>query len=85
MPAARPLLDPAHPSAPKYWMWETGGELAPAVFPCAFCGAPDSRQRDHAQGCPRLPSLSRERLLAIALEAEAGWARRSESRRMSVK
>lgn len=25
------LLDPAHPDAPKYWMWETSGRLGPAI------------------------------------------------------
>ncbi|HZF24011.1 MAG TPA: hypothetical protein VE030_11175 [Burkholderiales bacterium] len=27
-----PLLDPAHPLAPKFWRNETGGELQPAVM-----------------------------------------------------
>lgn len=43
------------------------------VYSCAFCGAPDSRQPDHARGCPALAPVSHERLFALALDVEAGW------------
>ena len=26
------MLDPAHPDAPKFWMWETSGVLRPAIM-----------------------------------------------------
>jgi hypothetical protein len=32
MTEPRLLLDPAHPLAPKYWVYETGGALALAVM-----------------------------------------------------
>jgi hypothetical protein len=41
--------------------------------PCAHCHAPDSRAPDHARGCPKLPPVSQERMLAIAAACERGW------------
>jgi hypothetical protein len=46
---------------------------AAKIFPCAFCPAKDSRQPDHATGCPRFPDLSRDELVAIARNVERAW------------
>jgi hypothetical protein len=40
---------------------------------CEHCGAADSRDANHARGCPKLPQLSTERLLELALACERGW------------
>ncbi len=48
----------------------------PRPNPCAFCGAPDDRRPDHAQGCPRFPPLSKDELIRIARAVEQGWAER---------
>lgn len=46
------------------------------IFPCWKCGAPDSRQPDHAQGCPQLEPVSKESLIELARKVEEGWAKR---------
>ncbi|HEV8500415.1 MAG TPA: hypothetical protein VGR63_02475 [Casimicrobiaceae bacterium] len=43
----------------------------PKVFRCADCGHPDSRDETHAQGCPHVPALSKEELIALARIVEA--------------
>jgi hypothetical protein len=40
---------------------------------CPHCGAADSRDANHARGCPRLPQPSKERLLELADACERGW------------
>jgi hypothetical protein len=42
---------------------------------CETCGAPDSRDRRHARGCPSLPPPSRESLIRAAKAIETAWAR----------
>jgi hypothetical protein len=44
------------------------------IFPCAYCGAPDSRDEKHQQGCPRFAPLSDGALLRLARRCEQGWA-----------
>jgi hypothetical protein len=43
------------------------------IHPCAYCHAQDSRAPDHQRGCPKLPPVTPERLLAIAQACERGW------------
>lgn len=50
----------------------SGGRSA-KIFPCAFCPAKDSRQADHATGCPKFKDLSRDELVAIARNVERAW------------
>jgi hypothetical protein len=45
------------------------------IHPCPTCGAEDSRDDNHKQGCPRLPRVSAaemHRLSALVIE---GWRR----------
>lgn len=44
------------------------------IFPCPYCGAADSRDRAHQQGCPRFPPLSQDQLLRLARNCERLWA-----------
>jgi hypothetical protein len=44
------------------------------IFPCMDCGAADSRDAAHAQGCPTLAPLSQDALIRIARRCERGWA-----------
>lgn len=48
--------------------------MAGIVFPCAFCGAADSRDARHAQGCPRFAQPSKDELIRAARACERGWA-----------
>ena len=43
------------------------------VFPCWYCGAPDSRDRRHQRGCPTLPKPTMQELLECAHAVEEGW------------
>lgn len=56
-----------------------GGRVADV--PCEICTAPDARAADHARGCPTMKPLSKEELLAIALNCERGWAEERENAR----
>lgn len=44
---------------------------------CPECGAADGRDLAHSAGCPTLPDLSRDELIAIARNVEAAWAAKS--------
>jgi hypothetical protein len=57
------------------------GRMLQEPIPCAFCGAPDARAKSHARGCPKLPPVSKEELLRIALACEAGWQTRLSTNR----
>jgi hypothetical protein len=50
------------------------------IHPCAVCGHKDARDRSHQRGCPALPAVAPERLLAIARAVEAGWTQDEEQR-----
>jgi hypothetical protein len=56
----------------------------PMIFPCWKCGAADARDAAHQRGCPRLPPVSAERLLAIAKSCERGWAEAEAVRRERI-
>jgi hypothetical protein len=43
------------------------------IFPCAYCGHRDCRDATHARGCPKLPALTDEQLLALAEACARGW------------
>lgn len=44
------------------------------VVPCWYCHAPDCRDAAHARGCPKLPPVTRQRLLALIRATEEAWA-----------
>lgn len=57
--------------------WSRRGPAEP--HPCQTCRAPDARQPDHARGCPKLPPVSREKLLRLIRETEDAWAQRRKA------
>lgn len=52
----------------------------PKIFPCADCGAPDSRDEAHAQGCPTVEPLSDEQVARIYQNVIRLWAEDDERR-----
>lgn len=74
-PARDPRFDlrAGQPRKRRHYENEWRVRMVAKIFPCAFCGAPDARAKSHGAGCPKLPPVSKEELLRIALECEAGW------------
>ena len=50
------------------------------IFPCADCGARDSRDESHQQGCPTLPPLSDAQIARIYQNVVRLWAEDGERR-----
>lgn len=44
------------------------------IFPCGYCGARDSRDAEHSQGCPTLPRVDDKAMREMLQRCCAAWA-----------